>query len=106
MRTKKGPTLDIGERLAVVEVKVEQDLEDGLRREEKQDDLRETIEKLAAELRTFKTEMTNEIQVFKNEMARYRGFVGGAVFVVTGIGLLFANFFGPVWSWLTRMKTG
>jgi hypothetical protein len=85
----------VGERVAVVETHVEQLLEDGLRREDTQ---RETLEEVKA--------LREALTAIKDEMNRYKGFLGGAAWVITAMGVAVWKFAGPVYAWIMRIKTG
>lgn len=86
---------NVGERVAVVETHVEQLLEDGLRREEKQDEILTEVKKLL--------EAHNKREI---EMNRYKGFLGGVVWILTAMGFVLWKFGEPFWTWVTKLKTG
>lgn len=94
MARMKAPK-DDAVAIAVLETKVDQLMEDGLRREEH-------ITAMRAEV----GEMKDAVNEFKAEITKYRGFMGGAVFVITGMGVIVMKFIGPIWDWITKVKTG
>lgn len=79
-------TTSINERLAVVEVQVEQLIEDGGRREEKQDTILE------------------ELKALREELNRYKGFLGGIAFVLSCLGVFFYKFAMPLYNMVMRVK--
>ena len=83
------------ERIAALEVHVEQLLEDGLRREEKQDEILTEIRKLRE---------LHDAQ--KSELDRYKGFFGGAIWCLTAMGFVVMKFAAPIYAWVMRIKTG
>lgn len=70
-------------------------MEDGLRREEGITAIRQEV-----------SEMKEAVHDFKAEITKYRGFMGGAVFVITGMGVILMKFIGPIWDFFAKMKTG
>lgn len=83
------------ERIRALEIRVEQLLEDGLRREEKQELILEDVKILLEKLGEVKT-----------EMARQKGFMGAIVWVAAALGTAVYNFAGPIWKWIVQFKTG
>lgn len=74
--------MNISERLAVMESRVEDIADAAQRREEKQDEILEAI---------------NAIQ---SELARYKGFIGGVFFILSGMGMVLLKMALPVWGWI------
>ncbi len=79
-------TMNINERLAVVEVQVEQLIEDSKRREEKQDTILE------------------ELKAMREELSRYKGFLGGIAFILSCLGVFFYKFAMPLYNVIMRVK--
>lgn len=93
----------MGERVASLETHVEQLLEDGLRREQKQTEAHEAF---LAKL----TGLEDKFDTAQLELARYKGF-GGAILLMlsamgTALGLLFKPWLLPLWNALVKLKTG
>ena len=85
----------INERLAIVETKVADDIADGKRREQKQ-------EQILTEL----TEIRTSMAAVATDLARYRSWVGGAVFIFSCVGAFLYKFGEPLINLITRLKTG
>ena len=82
----------VGERVAVVERDVEQLLEDGLRREEKQEEILASVKVLAGKL-----------DAIKAEQDRYKGFLGGVLWVLVAMGAIVAKLGLPIYTWVMKM---
>lgn len=84
----------IGERVRAVEVHVEQLLEDGLRREEKQEEILVEVKKLS-----------DTVGAIQDELNKYKGFLGGIIWLATAMGVAIYKLAGPLYEWF-KMKSG
>ena len=77
--------MTINERLAVLEVKVEQQSEDAVERKAVQEETRDEIAALKESINTL-----------NNTLTRYHGFVGGVLFIISALGIFFYKFLSPI----------
>lgn len=87
--------MTINERLAVLEVKVEQQAEDAVERKVVQQETRDEISALK--------ESINELN---NTLTKYHGFVGGVLFITSAVGIFFYRFLAPLWDMLSGKTHG
>lgn len=87
--------MSINERLAVVETQIEHMVEAGDRREEKQDEI-------LAELKAAR----EAAELVQRELNRYKGFLGGATFILSCVGVFLYRFGAPLYKLVQSAKTG
>jgi len=87
--------LTIGERLIVVETQLADDIADGLRREAKQDEI-------LKELVNIKSSMA----LVAADLAKYRSWFGGALFILTCVGTFLYRFGTPIINFISKLKSG
>lgn len=87
--------MTINERLAVLEVKVEQQADDAIERKAVQ---QQTRDELAA--------LKESITELNHTLTKYHGFVGGVLFIASAIGIFFYRFLAPIWDMLSGKTHG
>lgn len=83
----------INERLAVLETQVEQIIDEGHKRESTQD-------AILTELR----ELRSKLDLIDKEILKYKGFLGGIVFVFSCLGVFLAKWAMPLFNLVSKMK--
>lgn len=78
--------MNINERLAIVETQVERLVEDASTLDSKQDVI------------------LSELKEIREEMSRYKGFLGGIAFVLSCLGVFFYKFAMPVYNMVMKIK--
>lgn len=89
----RGKSVEV--EVAVVKRDVEQLMQDGLRREEKQEEILQLI-----------TALDNKFDALKAEQDKYKGFLGGVLWVLVAMGATILKFGVPIYQWVIKMKTG
>lgn len=93
MTTRRSPNVDI--EMAVVKRDVAQLMADGLRREEKQEEILASVKSL-----------DEKLDAMKAEQDRYKGFLGGVLWVLVAMSATILKFGVPIYQWVVKMKTG
>lgn len=78
-----------------LEVHTAQLIEDGLRREEKQEEILASVKVL-----------DDKLDAIKAEQDRYKGFLGGVIWVLVAMSATVLKFGVPLYQWVAKMKTG
>lgn len=87
------PNTTTAERLAILETQADQMIENAARREETQAEILDDVKALSALMHEFRDEMT-----------RYKGMFGGALFIVSGVGMFLAKFGHAIVLWVQGLK--
>lgn len=83
--------MTINERLAVLEEKAERSEEDALRREQYQHQSQQL-------LLTKIEDLTEKLEEVTSTLTKYKGFVGGIVFLASSLGIFLYKFFVPIYN--------
>ncbi len=79
--------MNIGERLVAVETRIGQVVIDGERREDAQREMLDTLK-----------ELKESVDDINNTISKYKGFVGGILFVASSVGIFLSKFGIVVWQ--------